>query len=180
MRRFLLILVLLGLPLPALATDLQFTVTVGGQTYRLTSHLTGNFDALNTTLGGALSDPAQTPWFGSSTTAATFATQLLAQQAPPTTRGYWFVYERLPFAGVDFHMLTSHVLEPSGSSGGFDPVAPINLPSDVSSTTFSHIPISYMSAVAVPEIDGPVLAQVGFVLGALTLGLRARRRHNLI
>lgn len=157
-------------------------IWVEGQLYRLTENL-APYDVSEAFL-------ETQPFFGDADFAVEFRNQFKwqgqAQGFFDTVTGseYMFAYEEFTKSnGKDAVRVTSLAIGQDGNyfQGGNYTNGILNRDFNQDRILSQDRVVFFMSAAAiVPEIDGPVMAQLGLVLGAGYLGLRARRRKSAV
>ncbi len=140
-------------------------VVVGGTTYDVQPLPTGESFADNSV---ALSDPAQTAWWGDPALAADIRDEVFAAEGNAT------------FTRVFAHTLTGSLTAEvrTGSTAATNPnISTGLLGIPTTDTAFQGSPYVYYTgtAVSVPEIDGNALAKALFILFALGAWLHVRR-----
>lgn len=132
------------------------TVTVDGQTFTVIEYARDvKFNTLNNFAGNT----DLLPWWGNATKAEKFAMEFAKTLISPIERTYAFVYA-LSGAQTQF-------VELFASADG--PTATLITNKNISSDATGY------SWMAVPEIDGPVLARMGLIVSVLCIGLMALR-----
>lgn len=157
-------------------------VTVNGQAYNITM-TEGSFNAVNS--GGLLTSQ---PWWTSFDANSTEG-QAVRDGIAADFRNAWNDAAVLAGALTDNETYSFAYANNSGSSAINGQAARwrqslsgrdlgTTVVSPTTSSTGELGTLFYASAVAVPEIDGPLAAQAGFVFGSMLLWLRARRRRH--
>lgn len=176
MKRFGLVVAALCWTMLAVPSS-ALVITVGGQQYDI-QFIDNSFDAANTGSPGLLESQ---PWWGSGNQADAFRDAYSAAATGLATGWYNFAFNfnanNTTRVRYSTHLVTD-------ASGTFEDRVGVtrtnqnrtfgaNLGGD--DVTYNLL---WATATEVPEIDGPVLAQVAFVLGGLLLGTRAHRRRR--
>lgn len=174
MRRsfFLVFSVLIGLLASLMAERAQaLTVTVGGVTYELQQLTVGQSFNDNSV---ALTDPAQTAWFNNPDLAFDIRDAVFATEGP---RAYTRVFAHTAPVPAGDPFVRSHAV--FGTDTTIPQLANRSDSLGVSPGDVAFFGASlayYTGAVAVPEINGSMLAQVLLILSALYFFLIGRRR----
>lgn len=147
----------------------QFTVTIGGADYRValvTVPETGTPSYDQAVANNTFVPFTLTPWFGAEADAQSVATQV-RQQSGTTEISYRVPFNTRGNGRVDYGYSYSDM-----GSG----LADLNQGSQATETgTSAHF---WVIQYVVPEIDGPVLGQAIFALGAFYLVLRGGGRRR--
>ena len=157
LKKILLVLLIAGLGMissGAMAAT-TYTATVNGTSYNLTT-FTGTYTANSSLFSATLM-----PWWGDSALAVAFATafttSLGSQTIGPSSYGPYFAY------AVPGAVSTKRYLIASSTVGSNNPA----------------VGDSRMYAIlSVPEIDGALIPQVGFLIGCLFLILGRRQKNT--